>query len=332
MRVLGRLRRPLRGARAAAAGGTRSESPSRTGRREVLDYSILIALHARRAVRLVVVGGLRAASWPTSRRRPRPRRSAPGCRASTARPPAYIAERGFPQLRPTNFVEGFPASRARTATTPTPTPPGRPPAPRPTPGTATSAVSGPGPSSRLRRVAGFDRDRYMGPFTRRTANPVLVVGQHVRPDHPLRGCADRREADAALGLLTVHGWGHTSLFLSHAPTRPSRATWCTKSPHRRARRANRTRCRSPAADELATAAIYELQPRVCELMAARSSGCEVSARAARGCCSSPGGSTAGRAPSASRACPKCLWDAVAREDSAVLLLLHGLYGRSSTIS
>ena len=43
----------------------------------------------------------------------------------------------------------------------------------------------------LRRVAGPDRDRYIGPFTRTTANPVLVVGNHVRSGHPLRGRADR---------------------------------------------------------------------------------------------------------------------------------------------
>ena len=41
---------------------------------------------------------------------------------------------------------------------------------------------------------GFDRDRYMGPFNRATANPVLVVGSRFDPATSLRGRAARGRA------------------------------------------------------------------------------------------------------------------------------------------
>jgi pimeloyl-ACP methyl ester carboxylesterase len=59
-----------------------------------------------------------------------------------------------------------------------------------------------------------DEDRYTGPFDRLTANPVLVVGNLFDPATPYHGAV---AADALLpssSLLTVDGWGHTSLFLS----------------------------------------------------------------------------------------------------------------------
>ncbi len=61
---------------------------------------------------------------------------------------------------------------------------------------------------------GFDRDRYMGPFNRVTANPILVVGNTFDPATRYEGAqiVDRLMPRSA--LLTVHGWGHTSLFLS----------------------------------------------------------------------------------------------------------------------
>lgn len=59
-----------------------------------------------------------------------------------------------------------------------------------------------------------DADRYIGPFDRNTANPVLVIGNEFDPATPYHGAL---KVDGLLpnsALLTVHGWGHTSLFLS----------------------------------------------------------------------------------------------------------------------
>ncbi len=61
---------------------------------------------------------------------------------------------------------------------------------------------------------GFDKDRYMGPFNHVTANPVLVVGTRFDPATRYEGAV---KVDGLLpnsALLTVNGWGHTSLFLS----------------------------------------------------------------------------------------------------------------------
>ena len=59
-----------------------------------------------------------------------------------------------------------------------------------------------------------DTDRYLGPFDKNTANPVLVVGNRFDPATRYEGALT---VDALLPnsrLLTVEGWGHTSLFLS----------------------------------------------------------------------------------------------------------------------
>jgi pimeloyl-ACP methyl ester carboxylesterase len=61
---------------------------------------------------------------------------------------------------------------------------------------------------------GHDRDRYLGPFNRRTANTVLVVGN---VNDPATRYQDAVSTARLLGrgrLLTVAGSGHTSLFLS----------------------------------------------------------------------------------------------------------------------
>jgi pimeloyl-ACP methyl ester carboxylesterase len=61
---------------------------------------------------------------------------------------------------------------------------------------------------------GHDSDRYLGPFDRRTANTVLVVGNR---NDPATRYQDAVSTSRLLGrgrLLTVAGWGHTSLFLS----------------------------------------------------------------------------------------------------------------------
>lgn len=61
---------------------------------------------------------------------------------------------------------------------------------------------------------GQDSDRYMGPFTNYTANPVLVVGNLSDPATPYQGAQAAARLLPNSRLLTVHGWGHTSLFLS----------------------------------------------------------------------------------------------------------------------
>jgi hypothetical protein len=59
-----------------------------------------------------------------------------------------------------------------------------------------------------------DADRYMGPFDRRTSNPVLVVGNSFDPATPYHGAVTVSQLLPRSRLLTVHGWGHISLFLS----------------------------------------------------------------------------------------------------------------------
>jgi pimeloyl-ACP methyl ester carboxylesterase len=61
---------------------------------------------------------------------------------------------------------------------------------------------------------GFDQDRYLGPFDRQTANPVLVVGTRYDPATRYEGALIVDELLPNSSLLTVDGWGHTSLFLS----------------------------------------------------------------------------------------------------------------------
>ena len=61
---------------------------------------------------------------------------------------------------------------------------------------------------------GHDSDRYLGPFTHRTAEPVLVVGNRFDPATPYQGAVTAARLLPSSRLLTVHGWGHTSLFLS----------------------------------------------------------------------------------------------------------------------
>jgi pimeloyl-ACP methyl ester carboxylesterase len=61
---------------------------------------------------------------------------------------------------------------------------------------------------------GVDADRYTGPFTRHTANPVLVVGNTFDPATRYQGAVTVAGLLPNSRLLTVHGWGHVSLFLS----------------------------------------------------------------------------------------------------------------------
>jgi len=61
---------------------------------------------------------------------------------------------------------------------------------------------------------GADEDRYAGPFTATTAHPVLVVGNTFDPATRYEGAVTVHDLLPSSALLTVNGWGHTSLFLS----------------------------------------------------------------------------------------------------------------------
>jgi hypothetical protein len=56
--------------------------------------------------------------------------------------------------------------------------------------------------------------RYIGPFDRRTPNKVLVVGNLSHPATRYQDAVSTSRILARGRLLTVAGWGHTSLFLS----------------------------------------------------------------------------------------------------------------------
>ena len=56
--------------------------------------------------------------------------------------------------------------------------------------------------------------RYAGPFTAETANPVLVAGTVYDPATRYEGAVTVADLLPNSRLLTVEGWGHTTLFLS----------------------------------------------------------------------------------------------------------------------
>ena len=53
-----------------------------------------------------------------------------------------------------------------------------------------------------------------GPFDKWTANPVLVIGNLFDPATRYQGAVTASTLLPNSRLLTVHAWGHTSLFLS----------------------------------------------------------------------------------------------------------------------
>ena len=61
---------------------------------------------------------------------------------------------------------------------------------------------------------GRDAARYTGPFTATTSAPVLVIGNQFDPATRYDGAVTVSQLLPSSRLLTVHGWGHTSLFLS----------------------------------------------------------------------------------------------------------------------
>jgi pimeloyl-ACP methyl ester carboxylesterase len=126
--------------------------------------------------------------------------------------PAYIAKRGFPRYP--NFIEGFPAVACADSDNPGSY------AAWSAAGAAADASSYFGriwtwASSICADWPHADADRYMGPFDRVTANPVLVVGNQFDPATRYEGAVVVHNLLPNSALLTVHGWGHTSLFLSH---------------------------------------------------------------------------------------------------------------------
>jgi pimeloyl-ACP methyl ester carboxylesterase len=61
---------------------------------------------------------------------------------------------------------------------------------------------------------GWDDDHFDGPWTHTTANPVLVVGNRFDPATPYHGAVTVDRLLPNSRLLTLAGWGHTSLFAS----------------------------------------------------------------------------------------------------------------------
>jgi pimeloyl-ACP methyl ester carboxylesterase len=126
--------------------------------------------------------------------------------------PAYIAKRGFPRYP--NFVEGFPAVACSDSDNPDSY------AAWSAAGAAADAAFGyfgriwTWASSICAEWPRADSDRYIGPFNRRTANPVLVIGNQFDPATRYQGAVTVAGLLPNSGLLTLHAWGHTSLFLS----------------------------------------------------------------------------------------------------------------------
>jgi pimeloyl-ACP methyl ester carboxylesterase len=70
------------------------------------------------------------------------------------------------------------------------------------------------PSSPCAVWEGFDEDRYLGPFTSATANPVLLVGNRFDPATRYEGAQLVHGLLPNSSLLTLQAWGHTSLLRS----------------------------------------------------------------------------------------------------------------------
>ena len=125
--------------------------------------------------------------------------------------PAYITKRGIPRYY--NMVESFPAIACADSDNPH----------------SYSAWSAAGAtadaSSHFGRIWTWassicakwpftDSNRYTGPFNASTPEPVLVVGNEFDPATPYQGAVTVSHLLGKAGLLTLHAWGHTSLFLS----------------------------------------------------------------------------------------------------------------------
>jgi pimeloyl-ACP methyl ester carboxylesterase len=125
---------------------------------------------------------------------------------------AYIPKRGFPRYQ--NFLESFPAVACADSDNPTSY------AAWSSAGAAAEAAFGTfgrlwtWVSSICAAWPDSDADRYTGPFNRTTADPVLVIGNLFDPATRYQGAQRAASLLPNSRLLTVHGWGHTSLFIS----------------------------------------------------------------------------------------------------------------------
>jgi hypothetical protein len=126
--------------------------------------------------------------------------------------PAYITKRGFPHYF--NAVEGFPAVACADSDNPHSY------SAWSTAGAAEDAATGyfgriwTWASSICAAWPHADVDRYTGPFNKSTSNPVLVIGNVFDPATRYEGAVTAATLLPNSRLLTVHAWGHTSLFLS----------------------------------------------------------------------------------------------------------------------
>jgi pimeloyl-ACP methyl ester carboxylesterase len=124
----------------------------------------------------------------------------------------YITKRGIPHYE--NFLEGFPAVACADADDPHSY------SAWSASGAAADAAHGyfgriwTWASSICAAWPTSDSDRYIGPWNNRTANPVLVIGNLFDPATRYQGAVIASDLLPNSRLLTVHGWGHTSLFLS----------------------------------------------------------------------------------------------------------------------
>jgi pimeloyl-ACP methyl ester carboxylesterase len=125
--------------------------------------------------------------------------------------PSYIAKRGFPHY--SNQVEGFPAVACADSDNPDSYSAWS---------AAGAAADASGYFGRLWTWASSicaawprgDSDRYSGPWNAWTANPVLVIGNEFDPATRYQGAVTASTLLPNSRLLTVHAWGHTSLFRS----------------------------------------------------------------------------------------------------------------------
>jgi pimeloyl-ACP methyl ester carboxylesterase len=58
-----------------------------------------------------------------------------------------------------------------------------------------------------------DADRYIGPFNRRTASPILILNNRFDPATPLQGAYDGARELARARLFIVEGFGHTTMYV-----------------------------------------------------------------------------------------------------------------------
>jgi pimeloyl-ACP methyl ester carboxylesterase len=124
----------------------------------------------------------------------------------------YITKRGFPHYY--NYLEGFPAVACADSDNPHSY------SAWSTAGAAADAAFGTfgriwtWVSSICAAWPSGDSDRYMGPWTHNTASPVLIIGNQFDPATRYQGAVIAAGLLPNSRLLTVHGWGHTSLFIS----------------------------------------------------------------------------------------------------------------------